>query len=250
VTHAWVGADWLSLDTETTGTDVDNDRVITASLLRVPAGSPTPSRVWEWIADPGVDIHPEAAERNKWTNERAAELGRPAPQVIAEIVAALGEQWNAATPLVVANAPYDLTLLDAESRRHLGRPLRLSGYVLDPMVIDKELDKYRRGSRRLDALCAHYGVELVDAHEATADALAALLVTRRLVEEFPRDVGLRHLVELHHRQKTWRHNWAVGYQAYARTEARRGGKLTEAQIQEIVVDPSWPIKSRTPVGAG
>ena len=51
------------------------------------------------------------------------------------------------------NAPFDLTLLDRELRRH--RAASLSHYlgqnplrVLDPRVLDKHLDRYRKGRRR------------------------------------------------------------------------------------------------------
>jgi hypothetical protein len=122
-------------------------------------------------------------------------------------------------PLVVANAPFDLTLLEAELGRHgidtlASRPSGVRG-VVDPMVIDRAFDTYRkacyrapgcdpetghhecggcRGSRgfhdcgkgcgvtdrRLESLCIHYGVPLVGAHDAAADALAAARLAVRL----------------------------------------------------------------------
>jgi DNA polymerase III subunit epsilon len=142
----------------------------------------------------------------------------------------------------VANAPFDLSLLDAECARHLHRPLRLSGYVLDPMVIDRTLDKYRKGHRTLGHLCSHYGVELTEAHTAKADALAALLVMRALTQVFP-EIAHRHLVELHHYQQVWRRQWADGFEAYERSRMRRGG-ATEEQVARVVIDRSWPVRDR------
>jgi DNA polymerase-3 subunit epsilon len=246
-TQAWLSVPWLTFDVESTGVDTDTDRIVTAALLRVPAGATEPDRAWEWVVDPGVPIPEEAAEVHGFTTERARREGSPPDVVLRQLTAALGGQWNAATPLVVANAPFDLSLLDAECRRHVGRPLRLTGYVLDPMVIDRNRDKFRKGSRKLGDLCAHYGVELTEAHACRADALAALLVTRALVDTFARDLTIRSLVELHHFQKAWRREWAVGYQAYARTQARQSG-ASEAEVAEIVIDTAWPIRDRTPVG--
>jgi DNA polymerase III epsilon subunit-like protein len=80
-----------------------------------------------------------------------------------------------ANPLVIFNARYDLTVLDREARRHGLLPLtdRRSLFVVDPLMIDKWLDRYRKGSRKLDAICAHYGAVLDGAHDASYDAIAA-----------------------------------------------------------------------------
>jgi DNA polymerase-3 subunit epsilon len=54
--------------------------------------------------------------------------------------------------------------------------------VVDPLVIDKWLDRYRKGSRKLEAICAHYGAVLDEAHDADFDAhrgRAARVVHRR-----------------------------------------------------------------------
>ena len=48
--------------------------------------------------------------------------------------------------------------------------------VLDPRVLDKHIDPYRRGGRKLTDLCAHYKVALDGAHSADADAIAACRV--------------------------------------------------------------------------
>jgi DNA polymerase-3 subunit epsilon len=243
---SWVDSEWLSLDTETTGVDTATDRVVTASLLLVPPGSLVPSETHEWLVNPGVEIPPEATAVHKVTNERAREEGTDPAVALSELVARLATNWTPRVPLVVCNAPYDLSLLDAECRRHLSRPLELTGWVLDPMVIDRALDKYRKGSRNLGALCKHYGVDLAEAHTSAADALAGVGVMRAVIETHP-EVGRRQLAELHHYQKAWRQQWATGYQAYARTQARQQ-RVPEAEIQQIVIDGSWPVRDHARVG--
>lgn len=244
---SWVEGPWLALDTETTGVNTDTDRIVTAALLVVPAGAREPSRVWEWVVDPGVNIPAEAAAINGYTTERVQREGSKPTKVLPQLLAALLEYWTPPVPLVVANAHFDLSLLDAECRRHLHMPLRLSGYVLDPMVIDRRLDKYRKGSRKLHQLCDLYQVELTEAHTSKADALAALLVMRRLLEVFP-DITRRSLQQLHHYQKAWRREWAEHYEVYSRSEARRRG-APEAEISAIVIERDWPVRSRIPVVA-
>jgi DNA polymerase-3 subunit epsilon len=86
-----------------------------------------------------------------------------------------------ADPLVIFNARYDLTVLDRECRRHGIEPLDTSKlYVVDPLVIDKHLHRYRKGSRKLQAICEHYRAVLDDAHAAHADALAAARVAYQI----------------------------------------------------------------------
>ncbi len=57
--------------------------------------------------------------------------------------------------------------------------------VIDPLVLDKALDRYRRGSRKLADVCAHYGITLDNAHDASADTLAAIALARALARAYP-----------------------------------------------------------------
>ena len=66
------------------------------------------------------------------------------------------------------NAAYDLTVLRTQDPS-----FTIDGLVFDPLVVDRAKDQYRKGKRTLGDVCAHYRVRLDNAHEATADALAA-----------------------------------------------------------------------------
>ena len=55
--------------------------------------------------------------------------------------------------------------------------------VIDPLVIDKAVDRYRKGKRTLEAAAAFYGVPLDDAHDAGADAIAAGRVAQAIARE-------------------------------------------------------------------
>jgi DNA polymerase-3 subunit epsilon len=177
------------------------------------------------------------------TEDHLQRNGRwPAP-VMEEIARALAEQCAAARPLVVMNAPFDLTLLDRELRRH--RASSLSRYldrsplcVLDPRVLDKHLDRYRKGRRTLTDLCAHYEVVLDGAHDAAADALAALEVVRAVGRRFNARLERLSPAELHTLQAVWHAAQARGLQAWF---ARSGAP--EA------VDPAWPLRPDMPAAA-
>jgi DNA polymerase-3 subunit epsilon len=185
----------------------------------------------------------EATAVHGLTEEHLQHNGRwPAP-VMYEIAQALAEQAHAGRPLVVMNAPFDLTMLDRELRRHrasaLGRWFESAPLsVLDPRVLDKHLDRYRKGRRTLTDLCAHYGVALEGAHDAAADAVAALEVTRAVGRRFASRLERLAPGELHTLQAVWHAAQARGLQAWF---ARSG--VDEA------VDPAWPLRPDFPAAA-
>jgi DNA polymerase-3 subunit epsilon len=232
---SWCHEPLVGFDLETTGTDPDTSRIVTAALVDTKGSEPLQTTAW--LVDPGVPIPAEAAAIHGISTERAASRGRPAPEAVEEIAAELCRRLADGVPVVAFNAPFDLSLLDAELRRHRlpalarrlgGRPV---GPVIDPLVVDRSVDRYRRGSRSLQSVCGVYGVELADAHQAGSDALAAVRVAVRLAERYPRQVGELPLAELHQQQIGWHTAWAESLQTWLRREDPRA-----------VVDPRWPIR--------
>lgn len=107
----------VSFDLETTGTDVEQDRIVTAALLRL-EGDGRPAAKLTWLVDPGVPIPDEAAAIHGISTAYVQEHGRAPATAIEEITEALADALRAEIPLVVMNARYDLSLLDRECRRH------------------------------------------------------------------------------------------------------------------------------------
>lgn len=190
---AWFDWPMVALDLETTAADPEEARIVTAAVVVVGDGD---RRSRTWLADPGVEIPEEATAVHGVTTERARAEGRPAAEVVREVCEAVAE--NVTAPLVIFNARFDLTILDREARRYGIGPLPLvHGPVIDPSVIDRFLDRFRRSysagvtkeqaaekgipsSRTLAGMCAHYGIVLDGAHSADADALAAVRLAYRL----------------------------------------------------------------------
>ncbi|MFF8383024.1 exonuclease domain-containing protein [Streptomyces kanasensis] len=231
----WHGETLVGFDLETTGTEPFEARIVTAAVVEVRGGVTRARR--EWLADPGVLIPAQASAIHGISSEHAAARGRPARDVADEVADALAGYWTRGVPVVAYNAAFDLTLLTAELRRH-GLPSlseRLGGApigpVVDPYTIDRAVDRYRRGKRNLEAVCAEYGVVLDDAHEAAADALAAVLVACAIAERHAR-VASTPPAELHTRQIEWYAAWATDFQAFLR---RQGSP-------DAVVDPAWPLR--------
>lgn len=240
---AWHGGPLVGFDTETTGVDVAADRIVTAAVVRRDAAG-TAARTW--LLDPGVPIPPAATAVHGITTEQARAQGRPARAALDEVAATLVAAWQAGLPVVVFNACYDLSLLDAELHRHglptvpqrLGRP---AGPVIDPLVLDRALDPYRRGKRRLGDLCALYGVATPDAlHAAHVDVVATLDLLARMLDRFPGLAGLD-LAALQAYQARSHQAWAESFNAW---RAERGLPGPGAELE-------WPVRHvTTPAPAG
>lgn len=235
---AWYRELLVGFDLETTGTDVESDRIVTAAVVRLePDGAVSAERTW--LLDPGVVIPEQASAIHGISTDHAREHGVPASAAIDEIAQAVAEVLRSGTPLVVMNARYDLSLLDRECRRHglesiSERLGTVPSPVVDPLVIDKHVDKYRKGKRALHALCAYYGVSLEDAHDARADAVAAARVVRRMGEKH-RPVGTMSLADLHDLQ----------VRAAAAQSASLQEYLRRTTNPTAVVEPAWPVIPRS-----
>ncbi|MBU4464784.1 MAG: 3'-5' exonuclease [Actinobacteria bacterium] len=219
-------------DLETTGVDVSSDRIVTAHV-GVLDSSGTALQARDWLADPGVAIPDGASAIHGVTTEHARAFGRPAPEVVGEVVAMLRGLFAAGIPVVAYNAPYDFSLLKYEALRHGIDPLHDPAPVIDPLVVDKAYDRWRRGKRTLEVVAAHYAVRLDGAHDASADAVAAGRVAQALGERFapwlPPTAS-----ELHTRQIGWARAQAESLSEYF----VKIGRLDP----EERLDGSWPIR--------
>ncbi|MBH1939124.1 3'-5' exonuclease [Streptomyces sp. AV19] len=231
----WSAGRLCGFDLETTSPDPETARIVTACVVQVGDKRPTQSRTWLSDVD-GEEIPAEAAAIHGVTTDRARAEGSDLRQVVEEVLDALSAVVMAGVPLVVMNARYDLTLLDREARRYGMTPLT-EGLgditVIDPFVIDKQVDKFRRGSRKLADLCAHYRVRLDGAHSADADAIAACRVAWRIAQQQP-EIGNASLSILHKQQIEWASSQAESLAAYF---ARTPGK----EHQAATVRREWPL---------
>lgn len=226
---AW--ADALGVfDLETTGVDTATARIVTAHVGVIDETGQVVERK-DWIVDPGVEIPEAASAIHGIDTARARRFGRAPQHVVPEIVAAIRSVFDRGLPLVVYNAPYDLTLLAAEARRVGAEPLGEDGVVVDPLVLDKAVDRYRRGKRTLEVTAGHYGVPLNDAHDAGADAIAAGRVAQAIAARYPAELGLAPSA-LHAAQVDWCADQSARFQAYMR----------EKRDPEFIANGSWPLR--------
>lgn len=233
---AWFEGRLCGFDLESTGVDVEQDRIVTACIVQCGGKQPTASSTW--LSDVGGAEIPEgAAKIHGVTTEKARAEGFPAANVVQDLVSALVQVISYGIPIVAMNASFDLTMLDREARRHDITPLtELMGdglRVLDPRVMDKQVDQRRKGQRTLTALCQHYEVPLDGAHSADADAIAACRVAWRLGSTVPQ-LGEMSIDDLHHAQIKWAESQGRSLASYFR---RTPGKESWADG----VRTEWPL---------
>ncbi len=229
----WSDGPLLGLDLEATGKDPLTAVPVSFALCTFEGEL---RRVRYGLIDPGAPIPPEATAIHAITDadvrERGGELEKSLIGIAGELLAAS----FAGTPVVGMNTVYDLTVVDACLRRLPdGEGLEAMGWkgpAIDVLVIDRHVDQFRKGPRKLGALCDTYGVPLGDAHHAAADTLMAIEVARAIAAKYP-EVGDADLDMLHQLQKAWRVQWVESYSAYL------------VQKGEQPLDPSekdWPIR--------
>ncbi len=184
----WTSLPRAGFDTETTGINVLDDRIVTAAVV-IQDGDR--EECYTWLADPGVEIPDGAAAIHGVTTEKARRDGRPIVEVLEEIAQVLERHMAGGNPVVAYNASYDFTLLENELARH-GLPTmaqRLGGRVypvIDPYFLDRHVDRYRRGKRTLAHIAAHYGVPADETfHDAEGDVRMTLRVLDAILERFP-----------------------------------------------------------------
>ena len=230
---SWHHGRLAAFDIETTGVNYESDRVVTAAVSLLGDDRPAESR--EWLVNPGVEIPAGATAVHGITTEQAQTDGQDPVEAIEAITATLADQVNLGVPIVAFNARFDLTMLDRDARRHSVKPLseRVGGpagmLVVDPLVIDKHFDQFRRGKRTLDVVCEHYKVQIDGAHDASVDASAAARVAWKLAETFE-ELGEVDPRTVHDQQVAWAAEQAESLEKYFQDKGR-----------DEKVERAWPI---------
>lgn len=212
----------LAFDLETTGPDPRTAHIVTSALVAIDGPGKVESN---WMADPGIDIPEGATAVHGITTAQARAQGRPHAEVVAETIAGIRTGWREGRTLVVFNAAYDLTIL-----RRWDPSFEVLGPVVDPYVVDRATDPFRKGKRTLEALCTHHGVKLGNAHEAAADALAAARLAWKLLGALP-DLAGTDWRGMNAQQAVWHESRQRDFAAYLE---RTGKDASDVNTQ-------WPM---------
>lgn len=190
--HLELSRPLVFFDLETTGLDVDTDRIVEIGLVKLtPDGERL--RMVERM-DPGIDIPENSARIHGIRTEDVRGLfGKPRLTKFADsILQFIGESDIAGFNSIA----YDVPLWDAECKRH-DIAFSMDGrFHVDAKTIfnvkETGWDRFLMGPRNLTAAVRHYcGRELTGAHAADADAEGTLDVLLAQLDRFadlPRDV--------------------------------------------------------------
>lgn len=226
---AWRSGRLLGFDLETTGVDTSRDVPVQVALVW--ADSAGGGWADSWLVDPGRVIPDEAIAIHGITTDRARSEGCSLREAAVRIHAAFRRAAGAGVPVVAMNASFDVTIAE-RLFAEFGLPALAWRSLLDPLVMDRQVDRHREGNRRLDALCEHYRVRLDRAHEAESDAGAAVAIARRIGFRFE-ECGGATAEELTILQASWHECWATDHDSWLRAQGLPG-------LEPF--DFSWPCR--------
>lgn len=187
------------LDFETTGLDIQNDRIVELAFVRLLPDGTRESFVRP--VNPGIALSKGATKVTGIHSADACGLfgdggkkpAQPLRKLGAELLAFLGDSDLGGFNQI----GYDVPLWLNECKRH-GIPFELKGrHLIDAKVIfnvcETTWDRFLMGPRNLSAAVRHYcGRELEGAHSAEADTLATIDVLLAQLQRhptLPRDVA-------------------------------------------------------------
>ncbi len=176
---AWRDHPIALIDVETTGRDSSTDRVIEVGIA-LGRGGVVVAR-YNWLINPGGPISPESTAVHGIKDEDVKDSPSFA-EIAHEIAQAL-----AGTIPAAYNAGFDRAFMLAEFGRtgHAfpkNAALTQGTEWIDPLVWARELQREEK-SRALGDVAQRLGVALENAHRASEDAEAALLVLYKLGED-------------------------------------------------------------------
>lgn len=212
---SWINGLLVGFDLETTGVNPQEDRIVTASweLLR----NDLLVEKQTLLFNPGVVIPEQAARVHGITTERAQAEGLDPVEGLQLLSDKLVSFLLEGGALVGFNVQFDVSLLEAELRRY-GMPTvaqRLGGRfapVIDPLVLDRELDRWRRGKRKLIDLLYVYGIAVdpQQLHQSDVDVSMTLELLRAMVVKYPQ-LNEMSLMELHDFERAAHYRWAADF---------------------------------------
>jgi DNA polymerase-3 subunit epsilon len=216
---------WLEtiavFDTETTGLNLREDRIVTASIQRLSSNGVVLDGGKDWVINPGIPI-PEIASKVHGYYDKDVKDSPSSDIAIPEILETINACFAEGIPVLAYNAAYDFTILHYEAKRYGLHPVEF-GVVIDPLVIDKTIDKYRKGKRTLAAAAERYNISLDNAHTAKDDAIAAgqvgLGMLRFFIAQTPKVVPFPSSAqELHDQQSKWADEIEASYAKWRQTD--------------------------------
>jgi DNA polymerase-3 subunit epsilon len=209
----WPQKSFIVIDTETTGLDFKEDRVIEVCVAVFYNGQYVHG--FDWIVNSGKPSAPDAVAVHGITDEMQF-AGKNAATTFRTVHNLINIQTRKHLPVMAFNAPFDFSMLRAEFARHGINP-KLEANVIDPLVIDRHYQSnipvFTKPWMRLAQMAERYGVQ-APTHRALEDAISTGYVAIEQSLHYP---AIRHmsLPELHRKQREWYEEWAKRFRDFA-----------------------------------
>jgi DNA polymerase-3 subunit epsilon len=253
---SWYDGKLTVLDYESTGKDPEFAKPVEFAA-RVDEPGKDPIEV-SWLCKVTIPEETEKFFDGRYTTERCMDEGLPEREVHELICDLLRTHWTPDDPVAAFNACYDLTLFDRTNIRLGGswpsgpigqRGGPIIGPVVDPYVIDRTAGKRRKGKRKLDLVCKHYGVPFAaeDAHVAIGDVRVTARLIRVMGPRLPQLLNTD-LRRLYVTQQRWHAAWAVSMQEFIR-DKKREENAPQEEIDAVIITGHWPITPRPDIHA-
>jgi DNA polymerase-3 subunit epsilon len=234
----WNDGPLLGFDLETTGVNPCSDLPVQVALVRwEPSGAGYRN---VFIVNPGCEVPSGAEAVHGISTSRARREGCPLGEAVTIVHAALKKAQADHVPVVAMNASFDVTIAAMLFRSFGLAPIDW-GALVDPLVIDRQVDRCRCGNRRLDALCETYDIVLGSPHDAGSDADATLALARKIAERHP-EIASFEIGELTKYQAEWHRSWALEYDSWCRDNGKPGLAPEEFcwPLREVLVPTCSP----------
>lgn len=234
----------MGIDTETTGVDVYSvtTRIVTCAVVSeyFESDGAKMTHPVEWLMNPEMAIPTGASDVHGITTEIAKEHGMNYVQGLHLVAETIKTSIQHGVPMVAFNAAFDFSLIrDEFERREIDFDPTLwdQAIIIDPWVLDKVFDKYRRGKRTLGIVSGLYGYDLSNAHNATADVEATLYIARQMLNKISAMNGgqLPSPADLMSFQKEKFKEQSEGLEAHFRKKEND---------DTITINKSWPFQER------
>lgn len=231
-------------DLETTGLDGEHDCVVQWSFQLDGGGTGQLDRDATEFCDPGIPI--PNTDKHGITDEMVRGAKSEA-ESLKRLIVFLEWAADSQTPVCAMNARFDVTFLKQRCEKfYLPTAWADEVNLIDPFILDKQTDKFRRGKRTLGAMCDLWGIDYSDdpaargLHDAGYDAKLTIKVARELGRRRRYNgelLGAVHPDDLHDLQARWHDELARSLAEYWRGKG-------DARFREVRL--GWPVQ-RGPV---
>lgn len=179
--HGLLNKRYIAFDTETTGLDPENDRIVELGAVLFENGRETGA--FRCLVNPGTGIPAEAAALNHITGDML-DMAPEEKEAFPFLFRFLGDAVSGETPICGHVAAFDMVFL-CRALDRLGMPADFRFIDTREMAVRiPELERHSLGS-----VAAYYGVPAENAHYALEDALMSGRILWKMLETITEERG-------------------------------------------------------------